>query len=88
MNAKEIAINLVNAAEKVASIEYKGIGGGLMEALKNMDARCLVPQMISSMSATKANRIQATLDVAYLFGNLDGNFTGTGNWCHSMVIGN
>ena len=75
MNAKEIAINLVNAAEKVASIEYKGIGGGLMEALKNMDARCLVPQMISSMSATKANRIQATLDVAYLLGNLDGNFT-------------
>lgn len=75
MNAKEIAINLVNAAEKVASIEYKGIGGGLLEALKNMDARCLVPQMISSMSATAANRIQATLDVAYLLGNLDGNFT-------------
>lgn len=75
MNAKEIAINLVNAAEKVASIEYKGIGGGLMEALKNMDARCLVPQMISSMSATTANRIQATLDVAYLLSHLDGNFT-------------
>ena len=74
MNAKEITINLVNAAENVASIEYKGIGGGLMEALKNMDPRCLVPQMITSMSATTANRIQATLDVAYLLANLDGSF--------------
>ena len=75
MNAKEIAINLVNAAEKVVSIEYKGIGGGLMEALKSMDARCLVPQMICSMNSSIANRIQATLDVAYLLGNLDGSFT-------------
>ncbi len=76
MNEVKIADAVLKAAEKAASIDLEQVEKQVRDYAKNLDLKDPARKMINSIDPNcrerVERRVQATLDIAYLLGNLGG----------------
>ena len=76
MNEANIADTLLRTAERAAAVDLGQVGHQVRDYLRNLDGTAVAGRFVNAVNMHSRERVerrvQATLDIAYLLGNLDG----------------
>ena len=89
MNEVEVAETILRAAEKIAAIDLERVERSVKDYLENLDGADAACKLVNAVNTNcrerTEKRVQATLDIAYLLGNLGGWYSENQERCFEKI---